>query len=291
MTTSTPARKPRRDEAPEYVLGTGQTETDRLGLQHRLWSGAAHALWERASIAPGQHVLDVGSGPGHATMDLAEIVGPTGRVVAVDESGVFLKQLYERLQGRHLGNVERQLGDVQSLGELFPGDHDSFDMAYARWLLCFVPDPVAVVAGVARLLKTGGRFAVQDYFNYESMSLAPRSPAVTRVVQAVGRSWRDRGGDPDVMARLPAICRQHGLEVKHLAVHDRIARSPAANMGATMWHWPDTFFRNFVPRLAEMGYLTADEAAAFHEAWAEAARNPDAFMFLPPVFDLIAVKQ
>lgn len=291
MTTSAPTRRGPRDNAPEYVLGTGASETDRLGLQHRLWSASAHQLWERSGIAPGQHVLDVGAGPGHATMDLAELVGPAGRVVAVDESGPFLKQLHERLQGRHLSNVERYIGDVQKLGEIFGADRESFDIAYARWVLCFVADPEEVIAGIARLLKRGGRLAIQDYFNYESMSLAPRSPAFTKVVNAVGLSWRARGGDPDVMARIPTLCRKHGLEVKHLSVNDRLARPPAANMGTTIWAWPDSFFRNFVPRLVEMGHLTSDDAAAFHEAWAEASRNPDAFMFLPPVFDLIAIKQ
>lgn len=294
MSTSAPTRpspKPSRDTTPEYVLGTGQTEIDRLGLQHRLWSASAHALWERASIAPGQHVLDVGCGPGHATMDLAEIVGPSGRVVAVDESPLFLKHVHERVQGRHLANVERDLGDVQKLGEIFPSERNIFDLAYCRWVLCFVPKPEDVIAGVASLLKPGGRFVVQDYFAYESMSLAPRHPAFTRVIKAIGDSWRARGGDPDVMARIPAICRQHGLEVKHLAQNHGIARTPAANVGSTMWHWPESFWRSFVPRLVEMKHLTADEAAAFHEAWAEASRNPDAFMMLPPVFDLIAIKQ
>jgi SAM-dependent methyltransferase len=224
-------------------------------------------------------------------MDLAEIVGPTGRVVGIDESPAFLKQLHERAQGRHLRNIERTLGDVQKLAEAFPTDHDSFDIAYARWVFCFVPDPASVVEGIARLLKPGGRLAVQDYFSYESMTLAPRHPAFTRVIKGIGDSWRARGGDPDVMARLPAICRQHGLEVKHLSVSERLARPPAANMGSTMWHWPDSFWRNFVPRLVDMKQITPEDAAAFHEAWAEASRNPDAFMVLPPVFDLIAIKR
>jgi SAM-dependent methyltransferase len=290
MSTSTPTRRTPKESTPEYVLGTDQSETDRLGLQHRLWSAAAHNLWERASIAPGQHVLDVGCGPGHATMDLAELVGPRGRVVGVDESPLFLKQLHERVQARHLANVERYLGDIQSLPEIFPEDHDSFDIAYARWVLCFVKNPESVIAGVARLLKPGGRFAIQDYFNYEAMSIAPRQPAFTRVINAVGKSWRDRGGDPDIVARIPALCRAHGLEVKHLTVHDRIARPPAANVGSTIWHWPDSFFKNFVPKLVEMNYLTREEAKAFEAVWSDAAANPDCFMFLPPVFDLIAVK-
>ncbi|MFY9341712.1 MAG: methyltransferase domain-containing protein, partial [Planctomycetota bacterium] len=70
----------------EYVLGTGADELSRLGLQHRLWSDAAHQAWQRACIRPGQRVLDVGCGPGYAAFDLAQIVTAVGAVVGVDES-------------------------------------------------------------------------------------------------------------------------------------------------------------------------------------------------------------
>lgn len=89
-----PSRSPAANPPSEYVLGTGEIESTRLGLQHRIWSGPAHWLWERAGIRPGMTVLDVGCGPGHASIDLAEIVGPSGRIYAVDESPLFLKHLF-----------------------------------------------------------------------------------------------------------------------------------------------------------------------------------------------------
>lgn len=275
-----------RPPSNEYVLGVDERESHRLGLQHRLWSASAHGAWERARVEPGQTVLDVGCGPGHATIDLAQIVGPSGRVIAVDESPLFLKHLHDRVQGQHLRNVQRVLGDVQQIDALLPNLAGEADLAYARWVLCFVRDPEAVVRGVAGLLSRGGRFVVQDYFNYEAMSLAPRRPAFSRVIAAVGKSWRERGGDPDVMSRLPGLCRKHGLEVSDLRSNQRIAQP-----GSMMWHWPDTFWESFVPRLVEMGYLTPAEREEFDACWAEASGDAATFMFLPPVFDLIAVKK
>jgi SAM-dependent methyltransferase len=285
MPSPVPTRPP-PSTAAEYVLGTGDQESLRLGLQHRLWSASAHLLWERAAIRPGMTVLDVGCGPGHATIDLAEIVGPRGRVIAVDESPLFLKHLHDRIHGQHLKNVDRILGDAQQLSALLPGAAGSVDIAYARWVLCFVPDPEALVRGVASLLKPGGRFAVQDYFNYESMSIAPRREPFSRVIRAVGKSWRDRGGDPDIVGRLPGLFRKHGLELTHLSVNERIARP-----GSTIWAWPDTFWASFLPRLVEMGHLTTEERKAFEACWSEACDDPDSFMLLPPVFDVLAVKR
>ena len=278
MTTNPPAD-------PEYLLGTSDQEAARLGLQHRLWSASATALWERAGIAPGMTILDVGCGPGHASVELAEIVGPRGRVIGVEESPRYLKHLHDHAAARRLSNIDRILGDAQALPALLPGREATIDLAYARWVLCFVPDPEAVVAGVAALLKRGGRFAIQDYFNYEAMTLAPRRDAFTRVIHAIGASWRARGGDPDIAARLPALLRKHGLRVEHLAASERIA-TPAS----TMWHWPDSFWSLYIPRLVQLGHLTAAEQADFERAWRDAAKDPDTFMFLPPVFDILAVK-
>ena len=286
MSRAAPRKPPPGPGQDEYVLGVDELESDRLGLQHRLWSSSAHRLWERARIQPGMAVLDVGCGPGFAALDLAEIVGASGRVIGVDESARFLKQLHDRSSARKLQNVERVLGDAQDLEELLPGAVESFDAAYCRWVLCFVRDPEAVVRGVARLLKPGGRFAVQDYFNYEAMTLAPRRAAFTRVIQAVGESWRQRGGDPDIVARLPGICRRHGLVVEHIGLNERVARP-----GFPIWHWPDKFWANYLPRLVEMGHISAQERAEFETAWAEASSDPDAFMFLPPLYDVIAVKR
>lgn len=288
MTTRTPARSrpPRDGDAPEYVLGTHEQESNRLGLQNRLWSASAHQLWERSALRPGETVLDVGCGPGHATVELAEIVGSTGHVLAVDESPLFLKHLQDRVVARRLNNVERVLGDAQQLSSLLPQVAGKVDLAYARWVLCFVPDPEAVVRGVASLLKPGGRFAVQDYFNYESMSIAPKHEAFTRVILAIGRSWRARGGDPDIVSRLPAMFRKHGMELQDIRLNQRVARP-----NSTIWAWPDTFWKSYLPRMVEMETITPAEREAFDAAWQAASRDPDAFMLLPPVFDLVAVKK
>lgn len=268
----------------EYVLGTDEAEFQRLGLQHRLWSDLAHQTWMHAKLAPGMRVLDVGSGPGHATVDLAQIVGVGGGVVAVDESKPFIERLREGARSRSLANVEAHVHDVQRLDAL-PLQTESFDVAYARWVLCFVPDPAAVVRGVARLLKRGGRFCVNDYFNYETMTVAPKDAAFSKGIAAVGRSWRERGGDPDLIGRLPRLCAESGMRVTRLDVHQRLARP-----GDTMWAWPDSFWKNFIPRLAQTGHLTPREAEEFFEAWRRVSNDPVSFMLLPPVFEFVAEK-
>jgi len=268
-----------------YVLGVNPAELERLGFQHQLWSAEAHELWERSGLTRGMTVLDAGAGPGFATMELAQMVGPEGRVCAVDEAGYYLDHLKMRADALHLDNVETRVGDVQRLGETGL-DAASFDFAYMRWTLCFVPDPDAVIAGLARLLKPGGRLAIQDYFNYRAFSLAPRSQLLEKVIGAVEASWRMRGGDPDIVARLPALCRAHGLEVRELGAVQRVARH-----GDVLWHWPTTFFRNFLPELEKAGLLSSADVAAFRSEWEARSNDPDSFFVAPTVFNVSAVKR
>jgi ubiquinone/menaquinone biosynthesis C-methylase UbiE len=279
--------------SPEYVLGTDAAELWRLGFQHRLWSAAAHEAWAKARIAPGQSILDVGCGPGYAAFDLAHIAGPNGQVVGVDESVAFVDYLNGAAAARSVPTLSAHVGDVQHIDEVLcradaarvPSPLGSFDIAYARWVLCFVKDPEAVVRAVARLLKPGGRFVVQDYFDYEHMTLAPKRPEFSKIIDAVARSWRTRGGNPDLVGNLPAIMSRAGLTVTHLDSHNRIARP-----GSTIWNWPTTFWQSFVPRLVQMNEITQRDADAFFVCWAEASNDPNAFMLLPPVFDVVAEK-
>jgi ubiquinone/menaquinone biosynthesis C-methylase UbiE len=261
-------------------------ESIRLGLQHRLWSAATHALWERAQIQPGQTVLDLGCGPGHGSLDLAQIVGPTGRVIAIDESATFLKQLHDQAVARKQLHIERVLGDVQDLDQVLPGEDNTIDVAYARWVFCFLERPQDVVRGLSTLVKPGGRVAIQDYFNYErALTLAPRREAFTRVINAVAASWRARGGDTDIMGRLPGMFLDNGFTIEHIGVVQRIARP-----GSSLWHWPNSFWQTFLPRLVESGFITAEDRQAFEQTWEEASKDPASFVQLPPVYELIVVK-
>ncbi|PYK88085.1 MAG: SAM-dependent methyltransferase, partial [Verrucomicrobia bacterium] len=90
----------------DYVLGTHDEEIARLGLQHRVWRPVVLECWQKAGITVGSRVLDVGAGPGYATVDLAEIVGPTGGVVALERSSKFVRAMEKACRARSLTNVK-----------------------------------------------------------------------------------------------------------------------------------------------------------------------------------------
>lgn len=268
----------------DYVLGTDDAESRRLGVQHRLWSSAATAMWDRVGIQPGSRVLDVGCGPGWASMDLAQLVGPSGRVLGVEGSPTYAEQFRRRASQLDQPHASVVVGDVHDLASLVGDELGTFDIAYARWVMSFLNDPASVIAQIADALRPGGRLAVQDYFGYDAIRVAPRSDAFERGIAAIQAYWAGHG-DLDVMQHVPAAMRAAGLEVIDLRVDQRVIRP-----GDAMWNWPDIFWPNFMPRVVEAGHLEQSELDAFMTAWAEASSNPDAFMVLPPVFEAIGKK-
>ncbi len=265
----------------EYALGTGDAEVIRLGVQHRLWSAAAFDIWERAGIREGMTVLDIGCGPGYTSCDLGGVVTRKGKVVAIDESERFIEHLKARIRRDGETHIEPNVGDVQHLD--LPAA--SLDAAYQRWVLCFVRDPEAVIRGVAKALRPGGVFAIQDYMHYEGVLLSPFSAAFARFMEVAAVAWNERGGDTKVGLKLPTLLAKHGLTPKEIRPLHRIARSDSP-----LWTWPDIFIETYAPKLVEEGRLTSAEHDALRRDWEERSHDPAAFFCSPPMVDIIAVK-
>ena len=100
MTTDTSGTKP-----PAYLMGRSEAETRRLIAQHQLYSRFTRRLLEDAGIAEGMKVLDVGSGAGDVALLAAELVGPTGSVVGVDQDAGVLDTARARAEASGRTNV------------------------------------------------------------------------------------------------------------------------------------------------------------------------------------------
>lgn len=268
----------------EYVLGTGQDELTRLELQHRLNADLTHAAWRRAGVGPGTRVLDLGSGPGHATLDLAQLVTRDGKVVAADQSPGFIEYVRRTAEARGFQHVHTCETDAENFSEALR-KHAPFDVVYVRWLFCFLPDPRRVLEQIRSVLRPGGRLLINDYFNWGSMSPAPRSAAVAKFIEASMASWRERGGDPDIVARLPALLAQTGFNLTHLEMHSRVARG---GIGDPLLAWPLSWWRIYAPKLVGMDKLSqadCDRGLADLDAL---EKDPTQFFVCPPLFELLA---
>jgi SAM-dependent methyltransferase len=265
----------------DYVLGTHDEEIERLGLQHRVWRPRALDAWRRAGVTTGQTILDVGCGPGYATLDLAEIVGASGGVIAVDRSRRFLDALDVLRRQRGLDNIESHALDLEE--DALP--EGTVDAAWARWVFAFVRHPKALLQRVADAIRPGGVFIAHEYFDYSTWRLSPRSPELEEFVQGVMESWRAEGGEPDIGLTLPVWFQEMGFRIRELnPIVDAVASSNF------VWQWPRAFVEVGLARLVELGRMTGERGREISAALAARERDPKTFLITPGVLEVIAVK-
>jgi len=119
----------------------------------RRFAPVVDAVMARAAVAPGERVLDLGTGTGAVAEAAARITGPGGHVMAADISSQMLALARVRVESRGLGNVTLREGRAEAI----PAADNSFDVVLASLSLMFVIDRAAAAREIARVLHPGGR--------------------------------------------------------------------------------------------------------------------------------------
>jgi SAM-dependent methyltransferase len=189
-----------------YQLGSDAAELERLDLQGRVLAPATRTILQTAGIRPGMRVLDLGSGAGDMAFAAAELAGPAGEVVGIDQSPDAVAKATARAAARGLPNVRFIAGDIRDQA---PGG--PFDAITGRLVLMYVPDPAAVLRTQAGVLRPGGIMAPIEFDLHSARSL-PSTPMVGQALSWLGEAFARAGIDPALGPGLWTVLQAAGLQ-------------------------------------------------------------------------------
>ena len=156
-----------QDPEKDFIFPTGRPWAEDLGYPDELanvpeaavgsFAGVANP-WQMGRLAPGERVLDLGSGAGTDSLIAAQMVGEQGHVTGIDMTPEMLAKARAAAVELGAANVEF----VESEAEQLPFADASFDVVISNGVIDLIPDKDAVFAEVFRVLAPGGRIQIAD---------------------------------------------------------------------------------------------------------------------------------
>jgi SAM-dependent methyltransferase len=239
---------------------------------HRTRTAENSAAYLLPHLRPGLSLLDIGSGPGTITVDLAERVAP-GPVTAVEVTEAALAVTRAELERRGCTSARLVTGDIHDL----PFPSGSFDVVHAHQVLQHVADPVAALREMVRVCRPGGVVAVRDG-DYSGFTWYPELPGLDRWRELYQSAARANGGEPNAGRRLLAWAHAGGITDVSATSSTWCYADPTSReaWGGT---WADRIAGSAITeQLLTSGLGTQEDIDAIAAAWREWAAHPDGWI-------------
>jgi SAM-dependent methyltransferase len=185
--------------ARTYVHGYDEGEQQRLCDQAEALEELLHA---GTRYPPGSRVLEAGCGVGAQTVALARN-SPKARILAVDVSSDSIDQARRRLERHGFDHVELAQADVRDLGLPSAG----FDHVFVCFVLEHLPEPLAALRELRRVLRPGGTLTVIEG-DHGSAFMHPDDADARAAVACLVELQRRAGGDARIGRRLTQLLLQ-----------------------------------------------------------------------------------
>jgi SAM-dependent methyltransferase len=265
-----------RAGSDRYIIRGGIEGRERLRVLARAMHPTTAAVLERVGVAEGAHCLDVGSGGGDVSLELARRAGAGGQVVGLDLDEAKLTLAREEAAHAGVTNVKYRNADVMTTDL-----EVEFDLVYARFLLTHLADPAAAARKLFGSLRPGGVLVVED-IDVSGSFCHPDSEAYRYYLDVYTRTAEARGGHPNIGPRLPRILLQAGCEPVGVNVVQPAGLRPDGHDGDVKLVSPLTL-ENIADAAVAEGLATREELDRTIEELHRLASDDRTVMSLPRI--------
>src|SRR5690606_12440063 len=155
-------------------------------------------------LQPGMTVLDVGCGTGAITSGIAEIVGPSGRVIGIDNNPDLIEKA--RQNYKNTPGLTFEIADIYNLPF-----QNKFDIVTSARVLQWLANPQAALKQMIQATKDNGQVLVLDY-NHTKIIWEPEIPETMQNFYDAFLQWRaDASMDNEIADHLPMMFEESGL--------------------------------------------------------------------------------
>jgi SAM-dependent methyltransferase len=247
-----------------------ESEREAERLEFKTDAEEVRRRLDLVGILPGMQVLDAGAGSGAVSRVISTMVGPLGRVVALEKSPERASFAARRGFEDRLANLDVVQADLYHV----PFGQDSFDLVWCEFVFEYLRDQVAAASVLANAVRPGGRLIVADLDGYAQFHY-PMPTEVKHGLEQVMRVLESQF-DPFVGRKLYHLLRKAGLgdiKVHMLPYHFYPGAAPEKHI--EHWRWK---FQT-ISRVVAPTFGGEESYARWVESFLEMLHDPDRFSY------------
>ncbi len=204
----------------DYPLGYSEAEGRRLAMQADFYAELTRDVLRRAGIGARMRVLDVGCGVGDVSQLVGQMVGAGGSVLGIDRAASSVEMARRRAAAAGMNNLRFETADLGSFETAEP-----FDAVVGRFVLLYVPDPVAALRRLRRWVRPGDVVAFQE-MDMSQGAQTPPSALYERTIGLVRSTFAAANVELNMESKLLATFRGAGLPWPGMIAGARVEGGP-----------------------------------------------------------------
>jgi 2-polyprenyl-3-methyl-5-hydroxy-6-metoxy-1,4-benzoquinol methylase len=245
-------------------------------LRAHTWRTAENSVgYLLPHLRPGASLLDVGSGPGTITVDLARRLAP-GTVMGVDASADVVEQARAHAVAEGVTNVTFETANAYDLDAA----DGSFDIVHTHQLLQHLARPVDALREFRRVTGVDGLVAAREV-DYAGIIIHPHIPALDEWLDLLLRMGRNNGGEPSAGRRLKSWAQDAGFTDITVSASTWLFETDEQR---EWWggSWADrALHSSYADHALEQGIADRADLERISAGWREWANARDGWLLMP----------